>query len=728
MTLPSTYRFFLRVGETGDFNQVLPIYNDKLSVKYSKESNEEYMRPELNDSMKFVGSEYGIIRYADIETKFYLNIQKFDKSRKVYRNFFTGYFTKADCSIDEDNKLVEVKITANDRYEDLLSALETEVDLIKLAPEIQAIKANKRPALQLYIPGEKVIGTFLEGVYFEQECEAITDLQELNSKFGFSSAKVIHIFLIKEPGGSTYIKGEYVKIGVTEGFTWTGSDGHIFTIVEYYSGSLYKIQLSRDGTLLNTASLTPDEHETAITDRIDGFHNLFGYEFSYDLGRSFVNRLLHDKDDFTGSKVSIKSTTEFGENHNYAYATPLDWDTYDITILANYNTSTEPTQYGQRQPGEYYFKPKYPAAAGFGPLYPITRSVWGYTSFWFAGSLMQEVLDQDFSKRFTIKHTYPLHSCISKILDKLNTGLTFGTSTEYSRFFYSISNPVSGDYLRLYLTPITNILKGEYDNPAQKCTITLKKILDMLKDCFKCYWFIDGTKLRIEHISYFINGGSYSEEQYGFDLIEGKCAIANKPWEFGTLNYEYSKDELPERYNFAWADDCTAPFEGGKMEAKSIYVKKGQTEEVRVSDFSSDIDFMLLQPGNFSNDNIAVLTANSAFIVPTVTKKVYYEEIEDTVTHILQNGYLAFADLVPKYYLHDLPCKKVVIDGIEVEAIKTKRIRSAEIKYPVDIININSYTDIYKLVYSSLGTGQIKSAEYNLSSNILKLSIYYDTE
>ena len=40
--------------------------------------------------------------------------------------------------------------------------------------------------------------------------------------------------------------------------------------------------------------------------------------------------------------------------------------------------------------------------------------------------------------------------------------------------------------------------------PAQTAPITLKNVLNMLRDCFRCYWFIDDqNRFRVEHIQFF---------------------------------------------------------------------------------------------------------------------------------------------------------------------------------------------------------------------------------
>ena len=53
--------------------------------------------------------------------------------------------------------------------------------------------------------------------------------------------------------------------------------------------------------------------------------------------------------------------------------------------------------------------------------------------------------------------------------------------------------------------------------------------------------------------------------------------------------------------------ETTNTFAGFPIDVKSNYVQEGKKEEVRVSNFSSDVDYMLLSPGDFSQDGFALL-------------------------------------------------------------------------------------------------------------------------
>ena len=89
------------------------------------------------------------------------------------------------------------------------------------------------------------------------------------------------------------------------------------------------------------------------------------------------------------------------------------------------------------------------------------------------------------------------------LLKQINPAYYFTEAN--SQFLYG-GAAIKADTTRLFLTQKTNILRGEYDQPAQKAEVSLKQILDMLDVIYQCKWHMVGNALHIEHISYY--GGS----------------------------------------------------------------------------------------------------------------------------------------------------------------------------------------------------------------------------
>ena len=158
----------------------------------------------------------------------------------------------------------------------------------------------------------------------------------------------------------------------------------------------------------------------------------------------------------------------------------------------------------------------------------------------------------------------------------------------------------------------------------------------MLRDCFRCYWFIDNkNRFRIEHISYFMNGGAYPGTPnfpvVGIDLTQQVVTRNGKPWAYARNQYEFDKPEMAARYQFGWMDDVTELFDGYPIDIISKYVNPDNIEQIDVSQFTSDIDYILLNPGEISKDGFVLLAAKNPQLDNTQTATIgtpYYNQID----------------------------------------------------------------------------------------------------
>ena len=274
------------------------------------------------------------------------------------------------------------------------------------------------------------------------------------------------------------------------------------------------------------------------------------------------------------------------------------------TIFFSTSLTSTPNQWGLYQPGQYY-QPPY---LYWNPeLFPIARNGWGRVSIWFTFYAFDWIVEKSGRQPFTIRHAYPLASVLSVLLAKIAPGITHAATTDYSQFLYGTN--LIGINQTLLITPKSNIVSAGYDQPAQKAPITLKNVLDMLRDCFRCYWFIDSNnRFRVEHIEYFRRGGSYSSNPVvGIDLTQQRVPRNGKAWAFARDQYKFDKPEMAARYQFGWMDDVTQLFEGYPIDIISKYVNPDNIEQIDISKFTSDIDYILLNPGEISKDGFVLL-------------------------------------------------------------------------------------------------------------------------
>ena len=204
MNITPKYSFELAVGST---NAVChPTYKDDLAIECERASGEQYYRRKLTGKLTFCGPDYTRINSAAFDTKFTLKIYYLfpEVENMDWTLYWTGTFYKTDCDFNADDKTVTVTPTVSDKYDDILAGIDKEFDLIKLAPEIVPIRADKRPFVQVYVPGESTIGCFLSDMYWEEDCEAEDNENVLQTTYLFSQiATMREVDVMTQTGGPT---------------------------------------------------------------------------------------------------------------------------------------------------------------------------------------------------------------------------------------------------------------------------------------------------------------------------------------------------------------------------------------------------------------------------------------------------------------------------------------------------------------------------------------------
>ena len=704
-----------------------PIWGAGMTKDYSRQDGEWFFRAALSGSLKFVRDDYEFIMGKAFETEFRVTVNVSDDGGKNWRAFWKGRFWRTDCEIDEDDRVITVEPEVMDEYTDILEGMDNEYDLITLCPEIVRVSLDKRPMVQVYSPGESVVACFLSGMYWEQNCTAISDKNDLVRKYYFVECKGLRS--VNVSGNIRPLAAKQLYYGrITGDFTQnysytTGEYKFVYTFSATTGSVTQKWEIVRvaDSVAMWRYTVTgtaPTDVTGDITlTPIDGT-GAYGDAVATIARQDVFMRLVCDV--YKVGDVDtypIPDDDMVGDNRNYRRCVGYDFE--DTLYFTDKLVST-PTKYGIYQPGQYYTPPY---VLGVPAFYPIAKSTWGRISAWFAFSAVDEVVEPLGRKAYVLKDAYPLWSVVSVLLGQIAPGIGHQGTDAFSQVLYG-SNPLGLHSMNLLLTQKSNILAGNYDRPAQKAPVTLRKVLDMLRDCFRCYWFVDvdasGEKrFRIEHVSWFMNGGSYSSSpNVGTDLTAMTVTRNGKPWAFDTSKYKFDKSDMPERYEFGWMDDVTLPFDGNPMEIMSRFVDKGKIESVTVGEFTSDIDYMLLNPSSCSEDGFALMDTDKngdGYVVPYMSADI------GDVTYVLQNPYVSFWYL-QRYYLYDLPASRVKLNGVKSGAYGTTRNKVQDVSWPCpDDPNIDA------LVRTNLGVGHIEELSLSLSTREAKTELRYDT-
>ena len=724
------YRFYINAeGE----NQRLanPIWKDDLAVEWKLESQEWFYRSELSGSLDFERGDYDYIMAKAFGTMFYVEIQISDNGTG-WASYWKGKFTLTDCKVNKSSGIITVKPQADDKYAKILAGMDKEFDLIKLAPEINRIRLNRRPALQVFDGASETITTIFGNLSFETDVTLPSDgvqtfirdnchFQVLDNIIELQFYDVVSPFT---PYFAEPFSGEITG----DGSILTNATDQYF--IEYYDA------LFREGLAIYSRSQPGVMRWKYEQDKSDEGAAIFPSDLHFEpqttgdpsldahcYDHSLYSRVICNKATANGGdtyKIPTDDIVDYNRNYTRCYP----YDANDMLVRTD-RKSNDPTEWGfDESTGKYYLPPN-----DTDMFIPVGRNMWGNYSVWLEKTNDYIAIENDATYEFTLNDAYPLHSCIQVLLNEIDPTIHFSNTAAYSDFLYSGADALQGRNNGLWLTPKSNITNGEYQTPAQKAPVTLKDILSMLKNTYRCYWFLgtvnNQTALRIEHVQYFLNGGSYvGSPAVGIDLTTMANKRNGKKWAFDAETYEYEKVEMPERYQFGWMDEnVTEFFKGQPIVMVSNFVEQGKVEEINVANFTSDIDIMQLNPSGISQDGFALINAlpdGNDLYVPIVTFPY------GGYSYRAQNAYLSFHMLQWAYWPYNMPSKHIQIEGDDLSpaGVTVSRNKKQTVNIPLGISDPN----MMQLVKTNLGSGQIQQTSIRLTSRMAKTQLRYDTE
>lgn len=714
---------------------VQPVYK-KMGRGYDKESNQQFYREKLDGNLKLVREDYDYVAALGFDQQIYLEVE--DMSG-IFPTFLSQFY-KTDCKWNSDDRIVEIKTEPADDYEDIMAGLDKTFNIIQEAPELQELTIRKRPVIQVYIPGDTVVTNILGGTYWEQEIQIdpLFDHNTLVNTYKFANPKNIRIIPASYSSSlSTNVTGEYDS-------NRENTNG-LYRILEEtqaifpgYNQYRYTVERISDGADLYQTGWTTFQKPSINTVIFNGINGETG-SFYFTEYRVYV-RYYTDKLDVRGTNTyPVPNEDIVANNSNYRRVIGYNIDdfyTYDQFVT--YPTKFGKVPEGAPDAGKYYKEFLVSVVTGLSNPLPVSSSNWRATSLWFFNTLDIRYTEFIDGEDFELRDAYPLHSVIQTLLKTIGSTVVFGNTTEFSEFLYATTNPLGGftylDFdggtiatsyagnLHYFLTPKTNILVGDYDQPAQKAEVTLNQILGMLRDVFKVYWHVDNGMLRLEHVSWYQKGGTYTGTNVGADLTDLIQPRNGKNWNFYQNKWEFEKENMPERFEYGWMDDVSAPFEGNAIEIVSNYVQRGKIEDMNVNGITTDIDFAMANPQTMSRDGLCLISTvllSGEYRIPFIEMDIgYNQEV------VMQNGFLSFLYLHPKFHTYDLPSDNVIINGQQQTLFQniTKR-KKQEVTYPATQI-INPY----QLVRTGLGDGIVDKLKIDMESRIIKATIKHDTE
>lgn len=714
-----------------ELNEAFPIYGNDVTLNYEKESGQQFFRKKFNGKLTFVKDDYTNIMARPFDES--VGMFFFERNGNNFNFVSRMSFVRTDCNINEWDKILQVQPTIVDEYEEVIAGMSKEYNMAKFPLEVAPTTMDKRPCLQVYVAGSDVLSCFCADMWWEQDAEVTTNEKTLLNTYHFQVDSILcEIKLTKV--NALNVDGIY------------GGNLQVFTSGEF-RGTLYS-QTNREYKIIMRRLKDVDEEggvswktEVTITKYTDNvplynyteqtwgtYYALEEYTLtpsSLDV-RGSVNavqhtyniykRFLTNKDTYRGRATKAVPTNDItANNRNYHYI--AEYPRANIAEISS-NYSETPTEWGLSNNGLYNMPPSI-----LGTYYPLARSTWRYGSLWYYYISIEKEYEFQGREIFETKDVYPLSAVINELLKNIAPSIKHYATEEYSQFLYSENKPIGNSNFDLLITPKSNILVTEYQDPAQKAPITLADITEMLQKTFDCYWYIEDNKFKIEHIQFFKNGGTYAGVPLiSFDLTTMTNVRNGKPWAFATSEYKFDKENMPERYEYEWSDDVTDFYKGNPIEIKSNYVQKGNIVKTTISKFVTDLDYCLLNPNAMSMDGFVLLAGRKIEVIDDIS---YYAVLYlDYFTMSRQNGILGMSNLIPEYLTYDMPAQNIIVNESTDIAKGIKRNKKQDVSIPMQTLNV----DTNKLVKTYIGNGQIDNIQINISSRTAKTTLQYDTE
>lgn len=428
----------------------------------------------------------------------------------------------------------------------------------------------------------------------------------------------------------------------------------------------------------------------------------------------------------TSTSGTVAAADDYNINLDaYKYALTIDYQTLNITIVGAVTVTTEPTKYGKQyvngQDTGYYYA--YPQLDNYVYI-PYSRRSWSSRSYWIRVLKSAATDIDDDTQILGVQTSYKIGDLIRALCSANDIAVNFTDTAQCSQILYGNPSPMAEWTAgwSLNFTAKSNVVKLGAGSPATKVPCSLNTVFTFLRKALNIAWSIENIGgapiLRLEHISYYKNGGSYQDAAViGEDLTQVINTRNGKPWAFGQNQYSFEKYQMPEFVKWAWMDESDQLFDGSGFKCLSKYVNKGRTEDNNVSNVTTNIAKMVMQPDKFSLDGLAVIltAANDKTIY-------YYFTREIGGNWRVPNGQLSMWNLQQTLLLYDAPCETIEVSGNVHNDVDYVRTKTNEVTYPAND------ADPQKLIKTNVGEGAVDTLTINIVNQSVKAKLKYGNE
>lgn len=703
-----------------------------------------YFTPTISGNLKFVGDDFTTSHSQSVKTQFILSILE----KGITLAQLT--FRKTDCTTDLNHRILEVKPNIKNPYSKLTDKLNEEYNLLHLGIDKKSLTVKVLPTIETYVRGDNTITTFTALSATQNSANPTTDREVLQYQFcAHPPTQNVSCYF-----WAYFEQGDYAGIYVgTSPYTQNGiyklnrTDGQYALAISFINTSesryarISLIDMTAQEAIDTTDLLAP----TPLTGDVISPHNIVDYHNAILLpqineafylncwvvyGR-YILRAPHEGfANFINAEENRKNIT--GDNSVY-------WKGY--VGIAQISTRVGNSGQYRTEDDKWYLPPD-----DNNEWLPLYRDSWAkHVSLWTRNGLSLTINNITYINRITynditnycaysiVRDFYPIGDAIKAVVSKIDDRVVFEPDEAHSKFLFASKNPVSREKQGLlYITQKSNILKLGYDYPAWLAPITLGKIFTLLKNAFNCRWDIYRDEntglyhLRIEHLLFYMNGGSYSSSQRTtLDLTSIHDTANHLPISFNTSHWNYQSGSggtsQATSYEYGWMDTQSKLFDGEKItipQDLQIFEKES-VEERKVDWFDSDIDFCIGVPSQISSDGFAI-------VMESTSNAGYVWRDRYTDKYIGQNYILSFTYLQKTFGLYGLYSDSVSIGEDTLYLVpKVGRLRTSDIRFRVP-----KGTEVKPEmnIKTEVGEGEISNLKLDFTSDTYEATVLYQTE
>lgn len=286
----------------------------------------------------------------------------------------------------------------------------------------------------------------------------------------------------------------------------------------------------------------------------------------------------------------------------------------------------------------------------------------------------------------------------------INADSTAPTNTPYTEALANLQ-----DYL---LVQKSDVKRPTASNIATSGKTSYKKLMEALQVMHNVRYRIEGSELRIEHVSYFTSsaGLDLTAEPYA-TYIDGKTQTSYD-------NTDAAKSEM-----WRWMETVSPMFTCVPIRYDEECLLSDAQDELpyTAEDMNSDVLYIQGNPDRVDDRGFVPIAAHR-------NGSDYYLIQETNVVdgNLYPNSHLAWGNLLEHYHTYERLYSTGTLNGVATTFDSARRRMVGE---PIDIILSNaSYWNVYSagdLIETALGVGEVTRGQYETLTCKLSLNIRY---